>query len=403
MKGNPLIESNFSYIILKPQPMTPNNRRFFYRIPLLNYLLLYFKIYLNNKRVKASFRDESSSKSFILGGSATIFLIFLFFWVGYKILEPFKINNGTAAIFQGPKKIKPLSPVSERIENHPKILNPSPIFTQDLQVIKKELKEIKPLSIANEKGEKDLKILNQNPKSQQDLKIVKKESKKVKSLSITTPKESKGKMPLYKMVTVDLANIREKPNLDSDIVARLGKGYMLRKSDKVGDWINTDLGEDLKGWIRYNLLEDVTLERYESWENNPNKATTLVLIKKSLEDQQKIEIAKKNIKNLIHAWELAWEAKDLDKYMSFYSKAFNKSKYNWESYKEYKKNVFNAAGTISVEIKNVKIEWNNYFLIASFDQEYLSRSIYSSRMKFLHFQLENGGWKIGKEFVVNKK
>jgi len=318
-------------------------------------------------------------------------------------MEPSKINKDTAALSQGPKKIKPLSPASEGRENSPKILNPSPIFTQDLQVVKKDLKKREPLSISNEKGEKDLKILRQNLKLQQDLEIVKKESKKIKSTSIIAPKESKGKTPLYKMVTVDFANIRENPDINSDIVARLGKGYMLKKSDKVGDWINTELGGDLRGWIRYDLLEDVTIEDYESWENNSKKASKLVLIKKRLEDQKKIETAKKNIKNLIHAWELAWEAKDLDKYMSFYSKAFKKSKYNWESYKEYKKNVFNAAGTISVEIKNVKIEWNNYFLIASFDQEYLAHSIYSSRLKILHFQLENGGWKIAKEFVVNKK
>ena len=420
--------------------MTPNSRSFFYRIPLLNYLFLYFKIYLNNKRVKASFSSESSSKSFVFGGLATICLIFLFFWVGYKILKPSKINKASAPQSQGAKKIKPFVTASKRTENRPKKLDPSPrvsqglkidkiksketkplsmvnakkdknskaldqnpILPQDLQVEKKALKQIKPVFIAKKEGEKELKILDQNPKLSQGLEIVSKEPEKIKSLSGATPKITKDKAPLYKMVVVNLANIREKPDKNSDIVARIGKGYMFKKLEEVGDWISAELGEDLRGWIRYDLLEDATIEGYQSWKNNPNKASTLVLIQRSLEDQQKIESAKKKIKKIIHEWKLAWEKKDLAKYMSFYSKAFTKSKYNWDSYKEYKKNVFNAAGRISVEINNEKIEWNNYFLIASFNQEYSSRSMHSNRIKNLHFQLEKEGWKIAKEYVVNTK
>lgn len=52
---------------------------------------------------------------------------------------------------------------------------------------------------------------------------------------------------------------------------------------------------------------------------------------------------------------------------------------------------FNKPDALSVELENIKITWNNYFMIAFFTQKYHSGSINTTTTKMIHFQMGKRG------------
>lgn len=383
-----------------------NKPEFLYRIPVLNRLLLNLIIYITNIRVKVCFSSKSSTKPFIiLYGIGGFSFFLLFFWIFFHILPTSKniINN---------------NPVLSAIEENQEAsyqdftLNKKPKLNTNI------LENIKPGPTTNEEGAtsspfsppEDLSEIpspkspkiKENKQGNNLLKNVKSASI-AKEKVIPIPKGKNESIPHYVKVIASRTNVRSKPVLESDILARLERGYILERLRRKGDWIYIDPNVGFKGWIFHNLLEDTTINEYKLWKNSPNTTSIISLIKKSLEKKEREETENKKIKKLLHLWKLAWETKNLDNYISFYSKAFTKGKHNWESYKKYKNNVFNQPDKISIDIKNIKFQWNNYTVMASFNQTYNSKTIHSTIEKMVYFQLEKDGWKIAKELVIRKK
>lgn len=383
-----------------------NKPEFLYRIPVLNRLLLNLIIYITNIRVKVCFSSKSSTKPFIiLYGIGGFSFFLLFFWIFFHILPTSKniIKN---------------NPVLSAIEENQEAsyqdftLNKKPKLNTNI------LENIKPGPTTNEEGAtsspfsppEDLSEIpspkspkiKENKQGNNLLKNVKSASI-AKEKVIPIPKGKNESIPHYVKVIASRTNVRSKPVLESDILARLERGYILERLRRKGDWIYIDPNVGFKGWIFHNLLEDTTINEYKLWKNSPNTTSIISLIKKSLEKKEREETENKKIKKLLHLWKLAWETKNLDNYISFYSKAFTKGKHNWESYKKYKNNVFNQPDKISIDIKNIKFQWNNYTVMASFNQTYNSKTIHSTIEKMVYFQLEKDGWKIAKELVIRKK
>ena len=319
-------------------------------------------IYFRNRQVKAGFGRESSAKHiiFISGVIAGFVLSFLLFWI---------LTKNIPSIIETDKE------VLKKMESFPVAKDEN-----------EETAEKDEIEVKNE-GE-----VREEKKEDEDA-VVASDLVDVADAVVTTPH--------YMKVLANNVNIRTEPSLESDIIVRLGQGYIAKKLDRQGDWVLADPGNGFKGWIYFDLLEDATVDEHESWENNPNRSAVMGIIRKDLDDPANLETEEKKIKELLHSWKSAWEEKNIEKYMSFYSKAFTKLTYNWTGYKKYKKNIFNRPGAISIEIKNLKVRWENFFMLVSFIQKYQSASISSTTVKMLHFQQEKEGWKIVKETLIN--
>lgn len=365
----------FSY-----QLMGFNIRRFvdLLLLPLYGYYLK-LAIYLKNQQVKAGFGGEPSVKPVML--TAGLIVVVLSFLLLFWIL----INN-----IPSPEKTENII-IPPSLKNKQEMSKQSLTTTKTIETNRELSEEIEPLPFVKkdeEKVEKD------------EIEV----SDEIEARDEKEEDESIGAViaEIYMRVLADNVNIRMKPSLESGIIARLEEGYVIRKLGSQGDWIFADPGGNFKGWVYYDLLGNATVDEYESWGNNPNQPALMELAKNDLDNPDNLEKEKKKIEKFLHLWKTAWEEKDVEKYMSFYSKSFTKSDYNWEGYKKYKKNIFHRSGTISIEIKNIKISWDTFVMSVSFIQKYQSGTINSTTGKLLHFHQENESWKIVRESLVNR-
>ncbi len=66
------------------------------------------------------------------------------------------------------------------------------------------------------------------------------------------------------------------------------------------------------------------------------------------------KLLKTYIYNFIENWKNSWQSKNLKKYINFYSKKFKNNKYNFNSWKIYKSNIFKKMKNIKVKIYRLK-------------------------------------------------
>lgn len=366
-----------------------NYRRFIDLLLLPLYdLRLKVTIYFRNQRVKASFRREPSTKHIILISSviAGFAISFLLLWV---LIKSIPSTEKTEILTQPPA------------ENQQETSKQGSTTTAAIETDKEVPKIIELFPVAKdeneEEGKDEIELENE-----EDAMEGKKEDEDTVVAADVVAAAAVVTTSHYMKVLANNVNIRTEPSIESDIIARLGQGFIVKKLDSHEDWVLANAGGGFKGWIYYDLVEDTTADEHESWKNNPNRSAVVGMIRRDLDDSGNLEMEKKKIAELLYAWKAAWEEKDIGKYMSFYSKAFTKATFNWESYKKYKKNIFIRPGKISVEIEIIKISWDNFFMIASFTQKYQSGSINSSTEKMLHFQQEEDGWKIVKEILIKR-
>ncbi len=118
-------------------------------------------------------------------------------------------------------------------------------------------------------------------------------------------------------------------------------------------------------------------------------------------DEQEKE--KKQLLEVIEDWRRAWENKEIDRYMSYYSPRFTSDGKNREQWKEYKAIVANKYKEISVEIENLRLLKNDGIVMAKFDQRYSTDRLQSKGEKRLYLQQNSKEWKIVGEFFQKEK
>lgn len=105
---------------------------------------------------------------------------------------------------------------------------------------------------------------------------------------------------------------------------------------------------------------------------------------------------------MIENWRRAWENKDIDKYISFYSPRFKDRGKDRQAWKEYKARLAQKYRKIKIEIDNLRLLRNDGVLVATFNQAYRTPSFHSEGIKRLYFQQNSKEWKIMGEFFVGK-
>ncbi|MFC1857040.1 YybH family protein [Thermodesulfobacteriota bacterium] len=76
------------------------------------------------------------------------------------------------------------------------------------------------------------------------------------------------------------------------------------------------------------------------------------------------------IRDRIEAWRKAWESKNIDRYMSFYSPSFISQNINYAEWKNRKIKIFNTPGDISLQIIDLWVLKERNYASVSFLQYY---------------------------------
>jgi murein L,D-transpeptidase YafK len=115
------------------------------------------------------------------------------------------------------------------------------------------------------------------------------------------------------------------------------------------------------------------------------------------------EKEKKQLLKVIEDWKRAWERKEIDRYMSFYSPRFTSDGKNREQWKRYKALVADKYNEITVEIEKVRLLKNDGIVMAKFVQNYSTERLESKGEKRLYLHQNSKEWKIVGEFFQKKK
>jgi murein L,D-transpeptidase YafK len=97
---------------------------------------------------------------------------------------------------------------------------------------------------------------------------------------------------------------------------------------------------------------------------------------------------------LLAEWKKSWETKQLDGYMSFYSKDFQSKGLNWKRWRDYKYRLNQQYKTIQITIDPLTILKHNRNVVAVFFQSYQSDRYRNEGTKRLYLIKEASDWKI---------
>lgn len=105
----------------------------------------------------------------------------------------------------------------------------------------------------------------------------------------------------------------------------------------------------------------------------------------------------KEIWKFLGEWKEAWEEKDLDRYMSFYSERFDGGSMDLEAWKRYKSKIFMKDEAIHVTLERVMVHLDGERVSVRFLQTYQQGTFRDKGIKELVLGREMGNWKILRE------
>lgn len=116
--------------------------------------------------------------------------------------------------------------------------------------------------------------------------------------------------------------------------------------------------------------------------------------KASASESREGDIPKESAAAFVERWSKAWQSKDLDAYMSFYSKRFKSGAMDWNGWRAYKAATFKKAHSIQVSTEALESKKVGTKLKVSFLQHYRADHHQDKGRKELELVSENGQWKI---------
>ena len=104
------------------------------------------------------------------------------------------------------------------------------------------------------------------------------------------------------------------------------------------------------------------------------------------------------IKPYLVNWIKGWENRNIDLYLSFYSKNFVDPRRSHSKWEASRRNSLNKTTNISIKITDLKTHiLNNNSIKVTFIQQYMSNIISDIGTKEMWWKKEDGNWKIIKE------
>lgn len=172
------------------------------------------------------------------------------------------------------------------------------------------------------------------------------------------------------------------PNYFDHRVSKTGSGIWLHA---VPD--TTSLLRGSRGCVvvRNNIIEQLT--PYIKLKSTP----LLILDKVNYVPDDKITTARKELQDWVQSWKTAWESKDLEKYLTFYSADFKAQKMDKKKWRQYKSGLNERYQTISINVKDPFLLMKKNEAIISFIQDYKSDGLKDLGEKTLYVQKNEQG------------
>ncbi len=118
---------------------------------------------------------------------------------------------------------------------------------------------------------------------------------------------------------------------------------------------------------------------------------------------ESLEADRQELMSIVEGWRASWQEKDVDKYMSFYSRKFTSGWKNWKQWRDYKAGLAKKYKYIKVEVDDLGLLANKGVILATFRQEYSTPSFNSYGKKALYITRNSDEWKIiGETFREEK-
>jgi len=103
------------------------------------------------------------------------------------------------------------------------------------------------------------------------------------------------------------------------------------------------------------------------------------------------------VRAIIYDWIKAWQSKDLENYMSYYSPEFRSEKLDYQGWRGKKAILFKRPGLIFIEISNLLVFIEEKEARVSFIQEYTDARLSDVGEKSIRLRNSHGTWKIVSE------
>jgi len=132
---------------------------------------------------------------------------------------------------------------------------------------------------------------------------------------------------------------------------------------------------------------------------------TPVIIAPTLEQAPSKRVMReaRELEKLVEDWRVAWEKKQINRYMAFYSPSFFSRGMDWHQWKVYKTRLAQRYGQIKVKVEDLRLYRANGIVLALFDQTYRTEGYYSKGQKRLYLEKHKGQWKIIGEFFEEEE
>lgn len=171
------------------------------------------------------------------------------------------------------------------------------------------------------------------------------------------------------------------------------------QSDLVKDW---EAGNDAAQRCPATAV-DVPMTSREDLDNAARKmavpaATTSAIaapavVAKAQPADGSVQAVSKRLKS----WSDAWQKKDVDGYLSHYSKDFAPAKSTHAAWESNRRRVIASAGDIELKVDNVKTTTDGDKVLTAFDQSYVTKKFKDQGAKQLTWKQESSQWVIVKE------
>ena len=182
-------------------------------------------------------------------------------------------------------------------------------------------------------------------------------------------------------------------NYPNEIDSRRGKtggGIWLHSTD---DDSRVSKGLDSRGCVVAIDADLKDISRYIDLKNTP------IVIVQNLNflTKEAWEKDRSEITELVKTWSEGWVNKDINSYISAYSKEdfIHHTKGRFQSYKNFKARLFKRKDTPQIEFRNMSILSNNNYAVVTLEQDYKSKTIQDIGKKTLYLKKDsNYNWKI---------
>jgi murein L,D-transpeptidase YafK len=180
------------------------------------------------------------------------------------------------------------------------------------------------------------------------------------------------------------------PNFMDERAGKTGNGIWLHSTD---DDNRISKGLDSRGCVVVQNADLKELSQYIDLDHTPIIVVQdIFFLSKSTWEKNR-----KDISDAVSKWAKAWQAKDFDTYIGSYDAQsfFDRSRGNYNSYKNYKKAVFSRPDSPVIKFDFISIMSTDQYAVVHLQQDYRSNVINDIGKKTLYLKKDsNYDWKI---------